>query len=234
MGFYSLSSHNYSRQGNDEGTVIESLPPGFQLEISVVNGEKYKELCPDNTLSSFSHLRSCIVSHHTKALLRKEGGGGGDEHLLRCFLNPDRGQVSLSDLALTTSSEALLSGKAPTFRLLISAVGPTGEHLPNVIYVVSEPFVVATKRVKHAIKSDIPSIQDSVAKLVHIGKATMDKLVDLKGAAREEGFDLAIPDDQNRYQQRFFKSIITPFASLMTDTPPLPKHFKDRSVPTPR
>lgn len=43
-------------------------------------------------------------------------------------------------------------------------------------YVVSESFVVATKRVKHAIKSDIPSIGDHISKLVHIGKATVDKL----------------------------------------------------------
>jgi len=42
--------------------------------------------------------------------------------------------------------------------------------------VVSESFVVATKRVKHAIKSDIPSIGDHISKLVHIGKATVDKL----------------------------------------------------------
>lgn len=51
-----------------------------------------------------------------------------------------------------------------------------GNHLPNVTYVVSESFVVATKRVKHAIKSDIPSIGDHISKLVHIGKATVDKL----------------------------------------------------------
>lgn len=55
-------------------------------------------------------------------------------------------------------------------------VAAAGNHLPNVTYVVSESFVVATKRVKHAIKSDIPSIGDHISKLVHIGKATVDKL----------------------------------------------------------
>ena len=68
-------------------------------------------------------------------------------------------------------------------------------------YVVSENFVVATKRVKHAIKSDIPSVADSVSKLVHIGKATVDKLVDLRGAAREEGFEIALPDELNRIEK---------------------------------
>lgn len=132
-----------------------------------------------------------------------------------------QGQAPLSDLQCTTSSEALLAGKAPTFRLLVWAIdrqtggrlcvclaswafdqaapcsraanAPSlaprvlppcpwntphhaGNHLPHVTYVVSESFVVATKRVKHAIKSDIPSIGDHISKLVHIGKATVDKL----------------------------------------------------------
>ena len=52
----------------------------------------------------------------------------------------------------TTSSEALLAGKAPTFRLLVWAIDRAGGHVPGVTYVVSESFVVATKRVKHAIK----------------------------------------------------------------------------------
>jgi hypothetical protein len=58
----------------------------------------------------------------------------------------------------------------------VSAAAAAGQHLPAVTYVVSESFVVATKRVKHAIKSDIPSIGDHISKLVHIGKATVDKL----------------------------------------------------------
>lgn len=110
----------------------------------------------------------------------------------------ERGQAGLSDLQVTTSSEALLAGKAPTFRLLVWAVDAMGEPVPSVTYVVSENFVVATKRVKHAIKSDIPSVADHVSKLVHIGKATVDKLLDLRSAAAEEGFEIHIPDDLNR------------------------------------
>jgi hypothetical protein len=63
-----------------------------------------------------------------------------------------RGHAPLSDLQCTTSSEALLAGKAPTFRLLVWAIDRAGNHLPSITYVVSESFVVATKRVKHAIK----------------------------------------------------------------------------------
>lgn len=175
--------------------VVEGLPNGMQLECHVMNGEKYKEICPENTLLSHTQLRSCIIAHHTKALLRRDGGS---DDQLRCFLQLERGQAVLSDLQVTTSSEALLAGKAPTFRLLIWAVDAMGEPVPSVTYVVSEYFVVATKRVKHAIKSDIPSVADHVSKLVHIGKATVDKLADLRAAAREEGFEINVPDELNR------------------------------------
>mmetsp|Transcript_29342 Transcript_29342/g.64952 ORF Transcript_29342/g.64952 Transcript_29342/m.64952 type:complete len:729 (+) Transcript_29342:226-2412(+) len=178
--------------------VSEGLPPGMQLEIHVLNGEKYKEICPDNTLLSHQQLRTCIISHHTKALLRREGGS---DDQLRCFLQLERGQAPLSDLQVTTSSEALLAGKAPTFRLLVWAVEANGEAVPNVTYVVSESFVVATKRVKHAIKSDIPCVADHVSKLVHIGKATVDKLNDLRAAAAEEGFEIPVPDELNRIEK---------------------------------
>lgn len=53
-----------------------------------------------------------------------------------------RGQAALSDLQVTTSSEALLAGKAPTFRLLVWAVDMHGEPVASVTYVVSEFFVV--------------------------------------------------------------------------------------------
>lgn len=41
--------------------------------MHVLNGEKYKELCPDSSLLSTGQIRACIISHHTKALLRREG-----------------------------------------------------------------------------------------------------------------------------------------------------------------
>jgi hypothetical protein len=144
------------------------------------------------------------------------------------------GCASLSELSPTTSSEALLSGKAPTFRLLVWAVdaaggswgdasgngsggsrattpvaglvgagseppygeGPCDQPLPSVMYVISETFVVATKRVKNAIKSDIPSVDEEVSRLVHIGNATLGKLGDLRRAAHDEGF--AIQAGQGR------------------------------------
>lgn len=179
--------------------VEEGVIPGMQLEVHVLNGEKYREVCPDNTLLTHPQLKTCIIQHHQKALLKREGATPTDD--VRVFLQLERGQAPLSELQVTTSSEALLCGKAPTFRLLVWAVDVMGEPVPNVTYVVSESFVVATKRVKHAIKSDIPSIADHVSKLVHIGKATVDKLTDLRAAAVEEGFEVQIPDDLNRVEK---------------------------------
>lgn len=41
--------------------------------MHVLNGEKYKELCPDNTLLSTGQIKNCIILHHQKALLKREG-----------------------------------------------------------------------------------------------------------------------------------------------------------------
>ena len=213
------------------------LPRGARLEACVLNGERYRELCPDGVGGGAAGplpaaaLASCILAPQNpkKPLLKREpaagggvgggagasnsaggggGGGGGFTADGRAILElgPD-GAAPLSDLAVAASSEALLAGKAPTFRLLVWAVadahsdsdngsgsgggssgsgggngGCSSAPLPGVAYVVSEAFVVATKRVKHAVKSDIPCVADHVSKLVHIGKATVAKLTcgDLK------------------------------------------------------
>lgn len=47
----------------------------------MLNGEKYKELCPDNTLLSVIAIRSCIISHHQRALLRRDGMADTELHV---------------------------------------------------------------------------------------------------------------------------------------------------------
>jgi hypothetical protein len=54
-----------------------------------------------------------------------------------------RGKANLTELQVTCSSEALLSGKAPGFLLLIFAVDPRGLDMPGIQFVVSEKFVVS-------------------------------------------------------------------------------------------
>eukprot|EP00955_Chlamydomonas_euryale_P112588 366142-Chlamydomonas_euryale.AAC.7 len=74
----------------------------MQLELCVLNGEKYKEVVPEGSLPTQSMLLACIIGHHTKALLKREGG---DDAVLRCFLPAEGGRENLSELLLTTSSE---------------------------------------------------------------------------------------------------------------------------------
>ncbi|GBF93537.1 hypothetical protein Rsub_06257 [Raphidocelis subcapitata] len=186
---------------DESGQCVGDAMPELQLEIQVLNGEKYRELCPDNMLLSTMQLRSCVLAPQQKKPLLKREGGLNVTDDGRILLVPEHGHAPLSDLQCTTSSEALLAGKAPTFRLLVWAIDGNGNHLPGVTYVVSESFVVATKRVKHAIKSDIPGISDHVSKLVHIGKATVDKLTDLRQAAREEDMEVDLPDDLVRVER---------------------------------
>ena len=57
-----------------------------------------------------------------------------------CF-NVQRGMAQLPDLHVSDSSEAMLSGRKPPFRLLVRAVASDGRKV-NIRHAVSEGFVV--------------------------------------------------------------------------------------------
>lgn len=57
----------------------------------------------------------------------------------------------LPDLTVTDSSEALLSGRKPPFRLVVRAKHKTGQFI-SLRPAVSETFVVATRRVRTSHK----------------------------------------------------------------------------------
>jgi hypothetical protein len=59
--------------------------------------------------------------------------------------------VVLPDVTVTDSSEALLSGRKPPFRLVARAKHADGRRL-RIRHAVSEPFVVATRRVRASHK----------------------------------------------------------------------------------
>jgi hypothetical protein len=130
------------------------------------------------------------------------------------------GQAILPDLEITDSSEALLKGRRPPFRLLVWPASvasgfsgssgscadvsngnlmPAGEGgakpLAGVLYAVSDEFVVATRRVKQANKVEIPLVDDSVAKIEHVGRETVKKLADLYVAAAESGGSLQLSNE---------------------------------------
>ncbi len=104
------------------------------------------------------------------------------------------GQAMLPDLKVTDSSEALLTGRAPPFRLLARVVQRGGLPFPGIAPVLSEPFVVATARVKGAAKAEIPHIDDNIGKLEGLGVQTQKKLEDITAAAAAAGVpNLQIP-----------------------------------------
>lgn len=59
------------------------------------------------------------------------------------------------------------------------------------------PFLlqVATRRTRTAGKADIPSVDDPVSKLEHMGKETVKKLGDLATAAEQAGVEIDIPEN---------------------------------------
>lgn len=60
---------------------------------------------------------------------------------------------------------------------------------------------VVTKRTKNLKKQDIPSLDDPIAKLNHVGKETVKKLNELKNSADEIQMDLHLPVSLSRYYQ---------------------------------
>lgn len=62
---------------------------------------------------------------------------------------------------------------------------------------------VATRRTRTAGKVEIPNVDDHVSKLEHMGKETVKKLQDIKGAAIQAGVDINIPDNCINKGERF-------------------------------
>ena len=58
---------------------------------------------------------------------------------------------------------------------------------------------VVTKRTKNLKKQDIPSLDDPIAKLNHVGKETVKKLNELKNSADEIQMDLHLPNSLSRW-----------------------------------
>lgn len=97
------------------------------------------------------------------------------------------------EVKVTESSESVLAGtKRPPFRMVVRAVALDGTRL-NIRPAVSEEFVVVTKRTKNLKKQEIPSLDDPISKLNHIGKETVKKLNEIKASADEMNLDLKLP-----------------------------------------
>ncbi len=105
----------------------------------------------------------------------------------------DQLYIVCREVKVTESSESVLAGtKRPPFRMVVRAVKSNGSRL-NIRPAVSEEFVVVTKRTKNLKKQEIPSLDDPISKLNHIGKETVKKLNEIKASADEMNLDLKLP-----------------------------------------
>ncbi len=68
----------------------------------------------------------------------------GEVKLILVGWGVQRGMAQLPDLHVTDSSEAMLSGRKPPFRLLVRAIASDGRKV-NIRHAVSEGFVVGSR-----------------------------------------------------------------------------------------
>eukprot|EP00887_Chlorella_sp_A99_P003348 scaffold26.g3348.t1 len=160
------------------------------LQISIIDGRRFEhEGERDDALEECQLL----LNKQGQPLLA-HGRSGAYTDGKRMLVPMIHGQAILPDLKVTNSSEALLQGRAPPFRLLVRAVRRGGASIPNISHALSEPFVVATARVKGAAKLEIPHVEDHVSKIECVGVQTQKKLEDIRGASTAAGVpDLGIP-----------------------------------------
>eukprot|EP00887_Chlorella_sp_A99_P000045 scaffold16.g45.t1 len=160
------------------------------LQISIIDGRRFEhEGERDDALEECQLL----LNKQGQPLLA-HGRSGTYTDDKRMLVPMIRGQSILPDPKVTDSSEALLQGRAPPFRLLVRAVRRGGASIPNISHALSEPFVVATARVKGAAKLEIPHVDDHVSKIECVGVQTQKKLEDIRGASTAAGVpDLHIP-----------------------------------------
>ncbi|KAK9840330.1 hypothetical protein WJX74_007747, partial [Apatococcus lobatus] len=169
--------------------------PDVHLEMSILDGNAYDNKCLETGQEREDDLDACSLLLNNKIQpLLAPGNGGAHNPGHQVTVGLSRGMALLPDLHVTDSSEAMLSGRKPPFRLLVRAVHADGHRL-NVRHAVSEGFVVATRRTRTAGKVEIPNVEDHVSKLEHMGKETVKKLQDITGAAVQSGLEISVPDN---------------------------------------
>ncbi|KAK9790768.1 hypothetical protein WJX73_001816 [Symbiochloris irregularis] len=166
----------------------------IRLEMAILDGKEYASL-QDGRDNTEEEVTKCILltnNQHKELLQPGRGGSITEGKLVNVPIN--RAQAYLPDLVVTGSSEALLSGQKPPFRLFVRAVHMDGTRASHIRFAVSEAFVVATPRVRTAAKADIPHVDDHVKMLAGLGNQTQQKLMDIQAAASAVGvFGLTLP-----------------------------------------
>lgn len=175
------------------GVPVGEEIPDVQLEMCILDGNAYDAKCLEAGVERDDDLDSCSLLLNNKSTpLLQPGGSGSHTGDHKVVVQLSRGMAQLPDLHVSDSSEAMLSGRKPPFRLLVRAVHSEGRRLA-IRHAVSEGFVVATRRTRTAGKVEIPNVDDHVSKLEHMGKETVKKLQDIHGAAIGSGIDISVP-----------------------------------------
>lgn len=165
------------------GALVQADLGDTYLQLSLIDGRKLEaEGDLEDALDSCQLL---LNKAGQPLLVHGRSGSYTDDH--RVMVPMISGQAMLPDLKVTDSSEALLTGRAPPFRLLARVVQRGGIPFPGIAPVLSEPFVVATARVKGAAKAEIPHVDDHVSKVEGLGVQTQKKLEDIAAAAVAAG-----------------------------------------------
>jgi hypothetical protein len=134
-------------------------------QISIIDGRKF-----ESEGDGEEAVERCeLLANKQGQPLLAHGRSGSYTDTKRVMVPMIHGQALLPDLKITDSSEALLTGRAPPFRLACRAVHRSGEPFAGVRFALSEPFVVATARVKGAAKLEIPHVDDHVSKIDCVG-----------------------------------------------------------------
>ena len=177
--------------------------PSLSLELCILDGNQYDQRCGDMVDEERPEdIEACILRLNNKGNpLLVPGAGGSHNADNKVSVPMVSGYAMLPDIYVSDSSEALLSGRKPPFRLLARAIvtdSSSSESEPPVPIrlAVSEGFVVATRRTRTAGKVDIPNVDDHVGKLEHMGRETIKKLQDIRGSALAVGIDIHVPDNR--------------------------------------
>ncbi|KAK9918510.1 hypothetical protein WJX75_004610 [Coccomyxa subellipsoidea] len=185
----------------DTGERMSDEVQGMRIEVCILDGNKYTSRCREAGEQRLEILDECeVMRNQRNEPLLVAGNANNDAENPQVVLKFPHGvpSVSLRDMKVTESSESVLAGtKRPPFRLVCRALSASGVRLP-IRPVVSEEFVVVTKRTKNLKKQEIPSLDDPISKLNHIGKETVKKLNELKTSADEAQLQLPIPPELYR------------------------------------
>jgi hypothetical protein len=174
--------------------VSEDLPD-VVLEMCVLDGNAYDTKVVEAGEEREEDLEAAALLLNNKAQALLQAGPAATHNAnSKVQMTLSKGVAVLPDLHISDSSEAMLSGRKPPFRLLVKAVHLRGAHI-NIRHAVSEGFVVATRRTRTAGKVEIPNVDDHISKLEHMGKETVKKLSDIRGSAQAAGMDINVPDN---------------------------------------